>query len=67
MAYPELSRLYYARIQQLLAQRGAWNDFNDHHQFWSEVKKQESLRFNPLLDGSVELDEPDPDDYPLID
>lgn len=67
MAYPELTRLFYARIQQILEQRGSWNSFNDHHQLWAEVKKQESLGFNPLLDGSIDLEEPDPDDYPLID
>ena len=67
MGYPELSSLYYARIQQVLAERGAWTDFNNHHRLWEEVKKQESLRFNPILDGSVEIEEPDPDDYPLID
>lgn len=67
MGYPELSRQYYERILQTLAQKGMWRDFNAHHQLWTNVKKQEALGLNPLLDGSVELEEPDPDDYPLID
>lgn len=67
MGYPELSRLYYERIQQILAQKGFWRDFNGHHQLWVNIKKQERIGFNPLLDGSIEVEEPDPDDYPLID
>jgi hypothetical protein len=67
MRYPELSRIYYEKVQAILAKKGNWSDFNSHHQLWSQIKKQETLGFNPLLDGSIDLEEPNPNDYPLID
>ena len=67
MPYPELSRIFYQKARETLAQKGFWKDFIDHYQIWKNIKRQEALGVNPIYDGSEEIEEPDPDDYPLLD
>jgi len=61
-----LQETFYQNVLNILSDKGNWADFNKHYNLWLQVKKMEQLKRPSFVDGSIDVPEPDPDDYPLI-